>query len=468
MKRLNIRWQLTLWYGAVLSMIVAGFGMSVYLMLQHHLLARTDFELEEELGELVLEVSLASDAEELKRQLQQRFFQHASFDFQVSPLASNHSDSTIFRSQRLEAETLPIPQPSVIANSAVSIKASYGLKRFGAMRVASRKASGPSGEYIVQATIALRPMHDELSTVMNIMLTAGPLAIAAALLGGYWLAQRALSPVDNMATIAQQINGTRLADRIAIVNPSDELGHLARTFNSMLDRLQRAVEQLRRFTADAAHELRTPLAVLQTESEVALRSEGTIEDYRRVAEVTLLETKRLGKLAERLLLLSRLDGDLPSLPHEEVPLGALVADVVDQFQPLAESQRIAIQVETISELTIQGDDIQLSQLVFNLIENAVKFTRPDGVVTIKLQPAGNHVRLTVTDTGIGIAQADLLHVFERFYRAAQSRSGRSGAGLGLAICRAIAEAHSGRIGIESSIGQGTCVWVELPIEVKKP
>ena len=221
------------------------------------------------------------------------------------------------------------------------------------MRVATRKASGPSGEYIVQATITLRPMHDELSAVMNTMLTAGPLAIVAALLGGYWLAQRALSPVDNMATIAQQITSTRLADRIAIVNPNDELGHLARTFNSMLDRLQRAVEQLRRFTADAAHELRTPLAVLQTESEVALRSEGTVEDYRHVAEVTLIETKRLGKLAERLLLLSRLDGDVQLLPHEDVPLDALVADVVDQFRPLADAQRIAFQVETMPELTIE-------------------------------------------------------------------------------------------------------------------
>ncbi len=331
------------------------------------------------------------------------------------------------------------------------------------MRVATRKASGPSGEYIVQATIALRPMHDELSAVMNTMLTAGPLAIVAALLGGYWLAQRALSPVDNMATIAQQITSTRLADRIAIVNPNDELGHLARTFNSMLDRLQRAVEQLRRFTADAAHELRTPLAVLQTESEVALRSEGTVEDYRHVAEVTLIETKRLGKLAERLLLLSRLDGDVQLLPHEDVPLDALVADVVDQFRPLADAQRIAFQVETMPELTIEGDDIQLSQLVFNLIENAVKFTRPAGVVTIVLQATGTHVRLTVTDTGIGIARADLPHVFERFYRADPSRSGRGGAGLGLAICRAIAEAHAGRIGIESLLGQGTCVWVELPL-----
>ena len=463
MKKLNIRWQLTLWYGAVLTLIVAGFGSSVYLMLQQHLLARTDFELEEELGELVLEVSLASDAQELKRQLQQRFFQHASFDLQVSPRASNHAHSMIFRSQRLEAESLPIPKPSGPANSTASIKSSYRLKNFGETRVASRMAKGPSGEYIVQATISLRPMRDELAAVMDTMLTAGLLVIAAALLGGYGLAKRALSPVDNMATIAQQITGMRLADRIAIANPSDELGHLARTFNSMLDRLQRAVEQLRRFTADAAHELRTPLAVLQTESEVALRLEGTIEDYRRVAEVTLMETKRLGKLAERLLLLSRFDGDLQWLPHEDVPLDALVADVVDQFRLLAESQRIAIQFETVSELMVKGDDIQLSQLVFNLIENAVKFTRPDGAIVIQLQPAQNLVRLSVTDTGIGIAQADLSHVFERFYRADLSRSGCGGAGLGLAICRAIAEAHAGRIGIESSLGQGTRVWVELPI-----
>lgn len=461
MTRLNVRWRLTLWYGAVLTAIVIGFGVIVYAMMHRHLMARTDFELDEELSELALEVRLARDDEDLREQLGHRFFRHASFDFQVS----KRGDPSLFRSERLTEASLPAPHGDG-PDSEETVSETHQVPGLGEMRVASRRAEGPHGNYLVQATMSLVPNHEELRAVLMTLLTAGPLAIVAALAGGYFLARRALAPVDRMATTADQISGTRLDTRIEVVNPDDELGHLARTFNSMLDRLQRAVEELRRFTADAAHELRTPLSVLQTEAEVALRMPRSTEEYRRVVEVTLNESRRLARLADRLLVLCRHDAGLQPMRHEEVPLDALVRDVADQIRVAAAEKGVTLEVGPLGEWIVDGDDIQLSQLLFNLLDNAIKFTKRGGGVRVQGEEFDDQVRLTISDTGIGIPPADLPHVFERFYRADKSRNGQTGgAGLGLAISKAIVESHHGSITITSTPNAGTRVQVLLPLSL---
>lgn len=460
MKRLNVRWRLTLWYGAVLTLILVGFGACVYVMMQRHLLSRTDFELDEELTELALEVRLATSDEDLREQLERRFFRHASFDFQVSRLGS----PPLFRSEHLQAAALPAPNGDASGDSLATVSETHQLPALGEMRVVSRRASGRGNEYLVQATMSLLPNHAELQAILTMMLIAGPLAVVAALVGGYFLARRSLAPVDRMATTAEQITGTRLDARLEVANPDDELGHLARTFNAMLDRLQRAVDELRRFTADAAHELRTPLSVLQAEAEVALRQARSADEYRRVLEVTLDESRRLGRLADRLLTLCRHDSGLQPMRHEEVQLDALVRDVVDQVRDAADEKGVVVVNAPLAESVIAGDDIQLSQLLFNLLDNAVKFTKPGGKVVINGERFNGEVQLTIWDNGIGIADADLPHVFERFYRADKSRNGQTGgAGLGLAISKAIVEAHHGSIAIDSTLNAGTVVRVKLPV-----
>lgn len=460
MKRLNVRWRLTLWYGAVLTVILVGFGAGVSVMMQRHLLARTDFELDEELTELALEVRLAKDDDDLREQLERRFFRHASFDFQVSRLGQ----PPLFRSQRLQAAALPAPERDASGDTLATVSETHQLPVLGEMRVVSRRASRRGGEYLVQATMSLLPNHAELQAMLTMMLIAGPLAVVAALVGGYFLARRALAPVDRMATTAEQITGTRLDARIEVENPDDELGHLARTFNSMLDRLQRAVDELRRFTADAAHELRTPISVMQAEAEVALRQARSADEYRRVIEVTLDESQRLGRLADRLLTLCRHDSGLQPMRHEEVQLDALVRDVVDQVRVAADEKGVVVVNAPLAESVIAGDDIQLSQLLFNLLDNAVKFTKPGGKVVVNGERSNGHVQLTIWDNGIGIPDTDLPHVFERFYRADKSRNGQTGgAGLGLAISKAIVEAHHGSIAIDSTPNAGTVVRVKLPV-----
>jgi heavy metal sensor kinase len=458
-KRLNVRWRLTLWYGCVLTAIVVGLGACVYLMMQRDLLERTDFELDEELTELVLEVRLAKNDQDLQEQLQRRFYRHASFDFQVSTIGGQ----ALFRSERLAGTSLRPPDARRLDDAEVGVFQTGRVERLGVSRVASRIAQGQRGALIVQASMPLAENRQELHALLVTFLAVGPVAIAASLAGGYFLARRALAPVDRMATTAALITASRLSDRIEITNADDELGHLGQTLNAMMDRLQRAVEELQRFTADAAHELRTPLAVLQTEAEVALRMPRTADEYRHVVEVALDESRRLTRLADRLLQLSRHDSGLHPFRREEVPLDALLKDVTDQIRTSAAEKGVALEVGPLGEWIVVGDDIQLSQLLFNLLDNAIKFTPPGGRVSIGGEQRDGGIFLQVSDTGTGIPTADLPHVFDRFYRADKSRNGNTGGtGLGLAICQAIVIAHGGRIGLESRSGAGTTVHVSLP------
>lgn len=267
-----------------------------------------------------------------------------------------------------------------------------------------------------------------------------------------------------MAATAARISGERLAERIEIVNPEDEFGRLAITFNAMLDRVERAVDELRRFTADAAHELRTPLAVLQSETEIALRANRSPEEYRRVIEAALRESTRLSRLADRLLLLTRHDAGLLPEADDEVPLDALVQDVVEQLGTTAREKGGGLDVERLEECVVEGDDVQLSQVLFNLVENAVKYTPTGGRVSVRMQRRNGDVWLSVADTGIGIAPEDLPHVCERFYRTDKSRhSATGGAGLGLAICQAIVLRHRGELQIESTPERGTTARVRFAV-----
>ncbi len=462
MKRLNVRWRLTLWYGAVLTAIVIGFGVCVYVMMARHLLVRTDFELDEELQELAVEVGLAKDEAMLQEQLRTRFYQHLTFNFQISRLEGK----LLFRSAGLEGTEDLIPHRDLPVSTEVTYRQNYRLPKWGAMRVASRIVRGPGVSVLTQVTMPLEENERELRALLMTLLSAAPLAVMAAVGGGNFLARHAMAPVYRMAATAALITGSRLTTRIEIENPDDELGNLAATLNSMMDRLEQAVEELRRFTADAAHELRTPLAVLQTEVEIALRTPRSAEEYRRVLEVTWGESKRLTRLTDQLLQLSRHDSGLQLRRHDEVPFDALIADIVEQLRLLAEKKGVTLEVGPLQEWIVIGDDIQLGQLLFNLLDNAIKFTPARGHVRVQGQARSGQLVVAISDTGIGIPAEDLPFLGRRFYRADKSRNEKTGGtGLGLAISKAIVEAHGGTLTIESEVRVGTTVRITLPLTV---
>ncbi len=296
-----------------------------------------------------------------------------------------------------------------------------------------------------------------------VLLTIGPLALACTLGGGYWLARKALEPIDRMAATAAEITSNRLDRRLETPGTDDELDGLARTFNAMIERLQRSFEEVRRFTADAAHELRTPLAAMRTEAEVALRSPRSPERDQRMLENLLEEMERLTRLVSQLLFLCREDAGIGTGEDQTIRLEDLVSEVGEHMGVAAQEKGVGLSVDLPGSFPVQGDADRLRQLFFNLLDNAIKYTPPGGTVAVQGESSHGQIRIAVDDSGIGIPADHLPHVFERFYRVDPARSPEiEGSGLGLAICRSIAEAHGGRLGIDSGSGSGTRVTLVLP------
>jgi two-component system, OmpR family, heavy metal sensor histidine kinase CusS len=459
MRRLSIRWRLTLWYGAVLSVILLGFCAAVYLLMERHLLSLTDATLREELDELGAEVVRAGSLAELPAGLSLRFPGQEGYELQVGTLAGE----PLFRSIGIGSKGLPRPV-ALPVDSGAPVYESVNLNEHGPVRLSSRVIPGPTGSVLIQAAVTLAPNVRAMRELVAVFLTIGPVALLSTLAGGFWLARKALSPVDRMAATAAEITATQLDRRLAEPEAKDELGYLAQTFNAMIARLQRSFEEVRRFTADAAHELRTPLAAMRTEAEVALRSLRSPERDARVLENLLEEIERLTRLVSHLLFLCREETGVGVGNLHPVRLDEIVGDVCEHMKVAAREKGLDLSVERADICLVNGEADRLRQLFFNLLDNAIKYTQTGGKVTVETQTLSDQTLVTVADTGIGIAPEHLPHVFDRFYRVDSSRSSETeGTGLGLAICRSIAESHAGRLEITSTLGIGTCVTLIIPM-----
>jgi len=269
--------------------------------------------------------------------------------------------------------------------------------------------------------------------------------------------------VDAMSRTARRISGEDLHARLAPRGTGDELDRLAETLNAMLARLEETFAQMRRFTADAAHELRTPLTALKGTIEVALRAERSGEEYRRVLASSLEDVERLVRLAEDLLLLSRLS--VPArVERERVELEPLLADVTDVARRVADTRGVALVVKERAPATVLGDPIALRRAVMKLVENAVRYTPRGGRAELALRVADRWAEILVSDTGIGLDPADVARVFEPFVRLDAARAlDAAGAGLGLPIARSIVTAHGGTLAAESAPGAGSTFTIRLPL-----
>ena len=321
--------------------------------------------------------------------------------------------------------------------------------------------------HLVQVAMPLESADMARSRFLLILLGLIPLALGGAGVGGWFLARHALAPVDAMVNTARTIEAEDLSRRIEAADSTDELGRLAAVLNAMLERLERAFTAVKHFSADAAHELRTPLTILKGELEVALRSPPTPEEYRSVLVSCLEEVDRLSTLVTDLLFLARSDSGHMSIARTPVNLAAVLRDVGAALGALAEAAHITFRHNAPTELWTQGSETMLFRLLFNLGENAIKYTPQGGTVTLGLEPRGTEAYLSVNDTGAGIAAEEQPHIFDRFYRADPARS-RGGTGLGLALARSIVLAHGGQISVESRVGHGSCFTVRLPLVAGRP
>jgi heavy metal sensor kinase len=455
---LSIRWRLTFWNAAVMTALLTAFSVVLLVSVRRHLIARADQVLMEELRELIEEISFYPDTDHLAQQLERRYAVHAHYHFQVS----REDGSVLFRSRFLTFITLPAPGKAGELRG--SVFEDIQLGNLGPHRLLTMAMRDSRAHPMLLQALAPRAALDmEFRSYVWLVLGIGPLAIGLAVLSGYGLARGSLAPIEGITATAERISADNLTERIRTPNPSDELGRLAATLNRTFDGLQSSINDMRQFTADAAHELRSPLAVMKTEAEVVLRSARSADDYRRAIEVTLEETTRLSAMVDQLLALSRNDAGFAGNMDDIVPMDALLGDVVERFYAVAVEKGLTLVAEPLPPWFVHGDDIWLSQLFYNLLDNAMKYTEAPGQVTLSAVIEDNVARFTVENTGAGIAAEHLPHLFKRFYRVDDSRTrAKGGTGLGLAICKSIAELHGGSIKVESSRNTGTRFIVTLP------
>ena len=317
---------------------------------------------------------------------------------------------------------------------------------------------------VVQVGLSLKNSYETRRHFVRILALVFPIALLLAAGGGWLLAHRALTPVDQMTTAAQRIGAERLAERLEETGTGDELDRLATTLNAMLSRLDDAFRQIRQFSADASHELQTPLTILKGELEVALRSPRSPEAYQHILESALEEIDRIAVLVDGLMLLARADAGVLRMDHQPVELHQLIHEVYGQTKVLANTKSVTLSLGTIEPVVIQGDYERLRRLLLNLIDNGIKYTPAGGQVTLSLRQCDEWVLLDVTDTGIGLFPTEQDRIFQRFYRTDSARNqGASGSGLGLCIAHSIANAHGGAIDLESTPGQGSTFTVRLPL-----
>lgn len=457
--RLPLRIRLTLWYLLTLAAILVFFLAFLYWQVQRSLLAQVDATLH--LAATQAMVNVRAEGERLA-------FQNVEDNtFLVRRLGDAHAvyllapDGTIWDWMGRRDE-FPVHPPH---EGTESVTHQDDQWRVYAEPI-SPIEGGPQGW--LQVAQEMDAVTETLGNLRNRMLLGLPLALLLAGFGGYFLAWRALRPIDDITRTAQAINGGDLSRRLEYSGPADEVGRLAATFDSMLDRLQAAFERERRFTGDAAHELRTPLTALKGRLEVSLSRPRPVDAYRQTLREMEEQVDRLVRLSNDLLFMARLDQGRQTLQWERIDLAELLAIVVEQVAPLAEAKDVALRQQIPPGLALHGDRDLLIRLFLNLLDNAVKYTPVAGQVTIKGKAATNGVVIAVSDSGPGIPAASLPHLFERFYRVEDDRrrrqadGGQGGAGLGLAIAREIVRAHGGTIDVVSSVGQGTTFTVTVP------
>ncbi|MFO1020838.1 MAG: ATP-binding protein [Planctomycetales bacterium] len=311
-----------------------------------------------------------------------------------------------------------------------------------------------------------RSLAPELSAQRSstlLMILAGMGVLAVGLVGDYWLSLHALKPIAKMATTAESISVKNLSERINLEKTDDELGQLAGVLNRTFDGLQAAFEQQSRFTADASHELRTPVSVILSHTELALSRSRSPEEYRDAIETCRRAGQRMKTLIDGLLALARYDAGQPEQEYTLVELDALGRECLDLLRPLADERHITL-TGHFEPVRIKGDRSRIVQVLTNLLTNAIRYNREQGSVDARIFPLENFAVIRISDTGIGIPADELPHVFERFYRVDKARSrAEGGTGLGLSICKTIIDAHHGTITIESEPQQGTTVEVRLPL-----
>jgi signal transduction histidine kinase len=453
MSRRSLTFRLVSWYGGLLLAVGAAFAVFAYFSFDRYI-AETMRSLLVARAESVLGTAgnLLDDRRALTMLIEQRFAPEALNRM----IRISNGDHVYYVSG--------LPNDRVFDPAEVSLKPSDGKAQFlhqGDFFLFAKNYRMPDGRVI---TIESGQSADLMATVENrlvtVLLIGLPVLLIVAGAGGYVLVQRALSPVQGMIEAAEALTFNSPRKRLPLAGTEDRIDALGRTLNRMLERLDGSYQHASRFSADAAHELRTPLAIMRGELEL-LATEELPEELQVAIGNILGEAERLSQIVESLMAMTQMDSTAGKRAHLAVDLHALAAETIDQMRLLAVEKDITIDAPAGVHAMAAGDRDRLKQVLVNLLDNAIKYTPAGGHVTVEVEETGNSAILGVRDTGIGIDAESLPLVFDRFFRVTTDR-GEVGAGLGLAIVKSICAAHGGSVAVESTPGAGSIFKVILP------
>jgi heavy metal sensor kinase len=461
-KHLSIGLRLTLSYLLIFAVGQCIFGLGMWGILRHNLYDIADDTLEGQIDDArhFLEAQ-RNDASvsKLQEEVNETYVLEHSGDY--LQIQDEYGD-WIYRSSFLQQHNLP----PVGANQLK--KPSYEDRRVGnrPFRFLSATVEVYGRTFVIQTGVPENDILRTLGAFRRYLLIFAALMLLAASAVGYWLSRRALAPVDAITRTARNISGTSLSSRLQRLNTGDELQRLSDTLNEMLARIETAFLRVSQFTADASHELRTPISLIRTEAEIALRKSRNEVEYQESLRHILQEAERTSSLVEGLLSLARADAGRESLDIRRLDLGDTVRQIAGTWQHAMASRQLRFSSNIpVRDIYVAGDKTAVSRMLNILLDNAVKYTPSPGAIELILEAKDESALITVRDTGIGISEADRPRIFERFYRADKARSREiGGAGLGLAIAEWIVAQHRGQVTVQSALGQGSTFLVALPLQ----
>jgi heavy metal sensor kinase len=466
MKKVNlpIKWRLTVWYGGVLSLILIIFASGIFIYFKNSLQDSIDAKIRsigEVLSSSMTEAHGASVFGNFERYLENvlgrkpkgKFIQIMDTSGRIGAKMSD-----------IEGEALPTSfnaleramRGEIVYETIERTKPRLRMVTIPIMD--NKKVTS-----VVQVGTSLEDFDETIRKLLLIMIISIPTSIIVTIVVGYFMAKKALRPVDQIRRAAVKISSSNLDEKIDITGRRDELGRLAETFNAMIGRLKDAFQRINQFSIDVSHELKTPLTILKGETEVALRKEREKDDYQKLLLSNLEEIDRMSCIIDDLLLLSKADTKEIKLNIEEVALRDLIMDVCMNMKVVADKKSVELQISELEDVRLKGDELKLRRMLLNVVENGIKYSHVGGKVSVSSYVNDGYARIDVKDDGIGISEEDIKYVFDRFYRADRSRKRESGSGLGLSISRWIAGAHKGSIEVKSQPAQGSVFTIKLPI-----
>lgn len=461
----SIRFRLTVWYAALLTTLLMLFGSFVYFTLDRFLESSLRESLSKEaatIGEALLkkigETGDAFVANEIEEHFAPRITSHflrvtrmdGSILYQSGP-----PENGAFEPAQIPAAQLDEPD----SWREEQLPGGKKILMYGMTYV-----DPATNRYAIQAGAPDDQVSGVLRSLLFSLAGAFPVIVGASIGGGYLLMRKALKPLDEIAMAAEKITSRNLNERMPGVQTGDELEKLATSLNRMMARLDESFQHIHRFSADASHEIRTPLAIIRGELEAALNAKTLTPELHETLASALEETERLSRIVEQLLEMTRLEAGEALVELRLFDVAEMTRSTVEQMQLLAVEKRVDLRFDGSEPLHIKGDPIRLKQIVVNLVDNAIKYTPSGGSIRVSSFAVDARAVLEVVDTGIGIPEDALPHVFDRFYRVDKARSRQlGGTGLGLAIVKSICSAFGGTVAVQSH-GSGTTFRVELPLE----